>query len=352
MSPLLNSNSAPDIASGRLSLEQTDFDLDQLIDRVTETFAARAHAKGLELISRRAPATPISLIGDSLRLRQVLVNLLGNAIKFTEHGSITLLVEPESEGREGTLHFTVTDTGIGLAADRLEELFSPFTQADYSMARRYGGSGLGLAIVKRLVELMDGRVWVESAEGVGSAFHFTARFLAQTRPEAPGELEPAFASMPVLVVDDNDDGRAAESGATEPKMRLLLVEDSPDNRLLVRAFLKKRPYLIDEAENGEIGVLKFSHEAYDVILMDLQMPVIDGLDATRLIREIEQTRAMPRTPIIALTASALDDACRCLEAGADAHVGKPVKKAALIDALRAVTRRSAQSGADAVAAIG
>jgi PAS domain S-box-containing protein len=323
------------VESGRLSLENAEFDLDCILDRTLETFGMRARAKGLELTARIAPGTPTNLVGDPMRLRQILLNLVGNAIKFTDYGKVELTAE-SLDGDPAGLHFAVADTGIGIAPDKLDLVFSAFTQADSTMTRRYGGSGLGLAIVKRLVELMNGRVWVESEPGKGSTFHFTAHFGLRQTPEPPSP-----------VAHGARNGVAATSSMNKLRRRLspriLLAEDSSDNRLLIRAFLKHMPCELDEAENGEVAIRKFQTRRYDLVLMDLQMPVVDGLQAIRAIRGWERGQDLKPTPVIALTASALDeDVRRSLEAGASAHVSKPIRKAVLLDVIRKMTVGAAE----------
>jgi two-component system, sensor histidine kinase and response regulator len=465
------------VEAGGLTLERVDFELEALTDKVVQTLGVHAHAKGLELAVHLMPDVPRQLAGDPLRLRQILINLLGNAIKFTQTGQVLLSIERDPvPGGPGALLFTVADTGIGIAADKLDAVFANFTQADSSTTRRYGGSGLGLAIAKRLVGLMDGRIWVESELGAGSAFRFTARFGIS---DAPRAVESATVALMLrgtraLVVDDNatnrlilcemltsrgaevseaEDGpqglalleRARQSGrpfklllldcrmpgmdgfqvaerikaagyeglpllmltsddlkielarlgqlgldaylvkpvhrvelfeaiaaaivryngaspaAGEPPaaarstvtaaaplerpLRILLAEDARDNRVLVRAYLKKSGTQVDEAENGMIAVGKAQAEKYDLILMDIQMPVMDGLEAIRLIRERERADGgTHRVPIVALTASALEsDVRRSLDAGADLHVSKPVRKATLLAAIESLTLASCGS---------
>jgi len=344
------------IESGRLSLEQPEFNLEQLIDKTIETFAFRAQAKGLDLKVRISSGVPRNLIGDPLRLRQVLVNLIGNSIKFTETGSITVTVDrADATGSEDELHFTVADTGIGIPADVLPLLFANFTQADSSTARRYGGSGLGLAIVRRLTEMMGGRAWAETEPGRGSAFHFTARLAIDKAASEPSNMPATGVTVLNGIAkgkEANDrHGRskapapavvstpaASDAPNTDTALRILLVDDAPDNRLLIKAFLKKNPYSIEEAENGAVAVTKFAASDYDVVLMDLQMPIVDGFEATRQIRELEAEPGATPKPIIALTASALDtDVRRCLASGFTAHVAKLVKKAILLDAIHSST---------------
>ena len=463
-------NSILDLAkveSGRLSLELTDFDLREIVEKSVETLATRAHSKGLELIIDIAPDVPISLVGDPLRLRQVLINLVGNAIKFTEKGEVLVKVTRDSAAEAPLrLKFSVCDTGIGIPAAQIPRLFSPFTQADSSTARKFGGSGLGLAIVKRLVGLMEGEVGVESEPGKGSVFSFTARFearpqaqtlaslprlegvsavVADANPttrsvlreifeargaivkeasscagavdeirECASSLAGAFAivddhlpeadhcgiaqviaaanetSRTVIVMirsdnlaadtarlrslglanyltkpvkladlsgcitsalDNSSNGKsnpdpapqASKAAASLPivnrALRILFADDSADNRALVRAYLKRTPYHLDEVENGARAIDAFVAGNYDVILMDIQMPEVDGYEATRAIREWEQCHQRPRTPVIALTASAFPETVRLVRAaGCDMHVAKPVKKAVLLQAIHDAVR--------------
>ncbi|MGH7781332.1 MAG: PAS domain S-box protein [Candidatus Binataceae bacterium] len=311
------------VESGQMYLERAKFDLGDLIERVREMFALRAGEKHLALATRLAPGVPAIVEGDALRLRQILINLVGNAIKFTERGEITISVAPAacpSPGGSAMLHFTVADTGIGLSADQVETVFSAFTQADSSTTRKYGGSGLGLAIVDRLATLMGGRVWVESTPSAGSKFHFTACL----EPAPMDGYEPiAIVAPPTLRVLDRP-------------LKILLADDSADNRMLVEAYLKRTPYRLEMAENGQVAYDKFVGGNIDVILMDIQMPVLDGYGAVRMIRRFEAENNLARTPIIALSASALDESVRhSIDAGCDLHVSKPVKRATLLDAIAA-----------------
>jgi PAS domain S-box-containing protein len=451
------------IESGRLEIERTEFDLTDLIDETIATFGTRAHSKGLELVARIAPGVPEHLVGDPLRLRQILVNLIGNALKFTELGEVVLMVENNPEATEaGNLRFTVADTGIGIPTDKIDSIFSSFTQVDSSTTRKYGGTGLGLTIVKRLAGLMGGRIWVESEQRTGSRFIFTADFgLASKTIRAAHQRLPDLAGLSVLIVDDNATNREivremvvsvgaevieAESGvealaavqqareegrmfkmilldmrmpgmdglevatrirqetshdaplilmlssddltpqlsrlreaklnaylvkpitrrelfeaisrvlgeaktptifkpAEAPKLdeaalerpaaRILVAEDSPDNRLLISAFLKSTPCQIDFAGDGQSAVEKFIQNHYDLVLMDIQMPVMDGYAATCAIRAWEHQHGVAHTNIIALTASVLDEEIgKTHAAGCDAYVAKPVKKATLLAVVR------------------
>lgn len=509
------------VESGRLSLERADFDLVELSEGVMETLGVRAHEKRLELALRIRPEVSTALIGDPLRLRQILINLLGNAIKFTEHGEVTLTVEaaapaqsnelpvtpvkaqaagagesPEAGIRQTRqlLRFVVRDTGVGIAANKLETIFSNFIQADSTISRRYGGSGLGLAIVKRLVELMNGQIGIDSRLGEGTTLSFVIPLEVQPEAAAPGSPAGTFAAhlngKRVLVADDSPasrdilaellglvgaevvaaaDGSAAlreveraraanrpydviladcrmpppdggalarhvlgtagqarealvlmltaddlnfqlgrlhaggleesqrcryllkplrradlwatiaaacsgtaeghgyrngasvaapdaalvPAGTVRPRtalvkrpLKILLAEDSPDNRLLIEAYLKSTPYQLDYAEDGEAAVRKFMTAQYDAILMDIQMPVMDGYEAIAEIRRLEQSGDRPRTPILVLTASAHDEAARrSFQMGGDAHVTKPVKRSTLLEAIRDAVKPTPQTEA-------
>ncbi len=476
------------VESGRLSLEETAFDLESIADEIGATLGVGAHAKGLELVVQIAPEVPRKLIGDPLRLKQILVNLVANAIKFTAHGEVVVHIDRDPGNADpGRLRVTVADTGIGIPADKIESLFSSFTQVDSSIARRFGGSGLGLSIVRRLVELMGGRTWVESRLGLGSTFYFTANFAVDAKPSPAPEIHdppgpsapPQLAGLRALVVDDNRVNRMvvreiiaargvavaeAASGAqalgdlesarhaglpfdlvildcrmpvmdgfelvqhlrrgvehddtmvlmltsddlsiqlprvrdlgldayivkpvrraeliaaissalagrgrtgsvnasavasfdplVPPRLvnsppappirsdnasacrstRVLLVDDSADNRLLINIYLNREPHRIDEAADGEEAFAKAIAADYDLILMDVHMPLVDGLEATRMIRAWESAHGSRRTPIIILTASALEEDVRlALAAGADAHVSKPITRATLLEAMR------------------
>ena len=476
-------NSVLDLArmeSGRMSLEATSFDLVEVVEKTIETLAIRADEKQIELAVRFASEVPTRLVGDPLRLRQVITNLIGNAIKFTDQGEVSILVEQDpTTNRPGHLRFAVADTGIGIGADKLANIFSPFTQADSSTTRKYGGSGLGLAIVERLVRLMDGQVWAESTPDRGSTFFFTAHFEIDTAHIEASAMLPNLAGLRILVTDDNQTSRtilsdlltqhgayvAQSASATDslslirnardegqsfnlmfvdqrmpemdgiemlrtlqqhtarpptavlmvtstglsadrarmqelnlrhylfkpirrhdlwamiseirgvgkapaangksivtlgkhPKeqaraLRILLADDSPDNRLIVKAFLQKSPIEIDEAENGERVIEKVKSSRYDLILMDIQMPVLDGFAATRAIREWERANNARAVPIVALTASALDeDVQRAREAGCNLHVSKPIKKKTLIAAIDALTGNTEVNASVSMIALG
>jgi PAS domain S-box-containing protein len=455
------------IEASRLELEQLPFRLREVLGAALDTLALPAHRKGLELLGRVAPDVPEELIGDAGRLRQVLVNLIGNAIKFTEKGEVVVEVKrgsaevrvpheaPAPLVASCVLHFSVRDTGIGIPADKREMIFRPFAQADGSLARKYGGTGLGLAITTRLVEMMQGRVWLESEPGQGSTFHFTARFALPAHPEpaAAPALPAEVHGLPVLVVDDNassrwvleellrgwqlrptvvDGGvaalealqRAAAAGepfplvvldvqmpemdgnalaqrieqqaelagpslvmlttsieksraavdresstivrlskpvkpadllkairmalgwappeeagggpAVRPRsrpLRILLAEDNFFNQKLATSLLEKQGHTVVVAGNGREALAALERGAFDLVLMDVQMPEMDGLEAAATWRRREQ-QAGGRLPIIAMTAYAMKgDRERCLQAGMDDYVSKPVRAHELFDAI-------------------
>lgn len=307
------------VEASQLELEQTGFWLGDQLEIVTEMVAARALEKGLKLSCEVAADVPNSLIGDPTRLRQVLMNLLGNAIKFTESGEVSLRVTWEGNVEAHTaLRFAVIDTGIGIPEEKQARIFERFTQADSSTTRRFGGSGLGLTISKRLVELMGGNVWVNSKVGTGSTFAFILPLQVQTIENRPAAV-----------------AEGADSGLPLAPLRILLTEDSHDNCTITLAYLADAPYTVNIAENGAIACEMFKAGRYDLVLMDRQMPVMDGLTATRAIRAWEQENRRAPTPIIALTASALkSDREMCLAAGCTAFLTKPIRQAVLLQAIR------------------
>ena len=306
------------IEAGKLELDCAPLDLDEVLNDSIKVLYWQAHEKGIELYCRRETDAPTQLIGDAGRLRQILFNLIGNALKFTAKGEVRVRVarRPASDCPPATveLEFTVSDTGIGIAPEQQQRIFNAFEQADSSTARRYGGTGLGLAITQRLVNLMGGRLWVESSAGGGSHFHFTARFDIQ-QPEPATPLPPEPAGAPV-----------ADS---ERHLRVLLVEDNPVNQLLARRLLEKRGHEVVPAGNGREALDTLAEHTFDLVLMDVQMPEMSGLEATALIRAGEHGTGR-HLPIIALTAHALPgDAERCHEAGVDAYLAKPIQAADL-----------------------
>jgi len=452
------------VESGHLVIESIDFDLGEVLDKTLEMMAIRAHEKGLELALRIAPEIPTALIGDPARLRQVLINLIGNAIKFTEQGEVIVRVERDPEdATAGALRFAVCDTGIGIPEETRELIFAPYSQVDTSTTRKFGGSGLGLAISREVVELMQGRIWAESSIGAGSTFYFTARFAVGGKSPlrvASGPMD--LKDVKTLVIDDNTTNRlilremlahwgavvteaeGGEQGLAEllraqqaavpyalvlldhrmpgvdglqvaeqihqhpamagttilmlssdnraedvargralgvaaylvkpvkraelleaiqeaharktplverpaapsggmlegaPGLRILLAEDSPDNVLLIQSYLKASGCSVDLAGNGEVALQMFISGMYDVVLMDVQMPVMDGYSATRRIRQWEAENRSRPVPILALTAHALPEEVRkSLDAGCTAHLTKPIRKATLLHAIEEHTR--------------
>jgi CheY-like chemotaxis protein len=450
------------VESGHLTLESLDFDLGEVLDKTLEMMAIRAHEKGLELALRIAPETPNMLVGDPARLRQVLINLIGNAIKFTEHGEVIVRVERDPENHDaGALRFSVVDTGIGIPAETRELIFAPYSQVDTSTTRKFGGTGLGLAISRRVVELMEGRIWVESQIGAGSTFSFTARFAVGTKPPLRVAAGPTdLTDVKTLIIDDNATNRlilreilarwgavAAEVDSGEPglaellrakragspyslvlldrrmpgidgfevaqrvaqdpdlagtiilmltsdnragdvargrelgvaaylvkpvkraelleaiqearagtaplveqpaaqpsfvlegahALRILLAEDSQDNVLLIQSYLKASGCRADVAGNGEEALQKVIAGTYDVVLMDVQMPLMDGCMATQAIRRFEAEHGQGRTPILALTANVMPHQVQSyIEIGMDAVVPKPISADVLMVALAEV----------------
>ena len=299
------------IEAGKLTLEPAPFDLRTLTSRVIKELACRARETRLGLVCEVAPDVPEVVIGDATRIRQVLLNLLVNAMKFTTQGNVALSVATDPSVESG-LRFSVRDTGIGIPPDRLDAIFEEFAQADTSITRRFGGTGLGLTICRRLVEAMGGRIWVESQPGAGSTFSFTV-------PLAPGA---ALAHV---------DGEAGTRSGLERPLRILVAEDNTFNQLLTTKILEKRRHVVRIAADGEQALAMFDREPFDLILMDVQMPRLDGLEATRAIRARERGS---RTPIVAMTASAMaGDRAKCLAAGMDGYVTKPVDTVLLFEAI-------------------
>ncbi|MDM8521791.1 response regulator [Desulfococcaceae bacterium HSG8] len=289
------------LESGRLELENTPFDLIRTTEDALRVFRIKAREKGLNLSLEIPPDLPRYYMGDPSRLRQIIVNLVGNALKFTEKGEISVAVS--ATGRENMLHFSVSDTGIGIPSERVDKIFDPFTQADGSTARRFGGTGLGTTISRQLAELMRGEIWAESEEGKGSSFHFTIR-------TKPTDVIPE--SEPECVFSGS--GRC---------FRILVAEDIEENIMLAKIRLGECGHTVIEARNGREAVEAFQKESPDIILMDVHMPETDGLEAARIIREAETDS--DHIPIVALTASVMkEEQKKCLEAGMDAVAGKPV----------------------------
>src|ERR1700722_3453206 len=313
------------IEAGKLRLERTEFSLQSTIAETTSLFALQARAKGLEFVSALAPGLPENALGDAGRLRQVLTNLLGNAIKFTERGQVGLKAEIAGQTREEIqLKFTVHDSGIGIPSDEQGRLFDAFTQVDESNTRKYGGTGLGLAISKQLVELLGGEIGLESAPGKGSRFWFTASFGKSTRPTA----------TPRVMAAKSQTGTAQRAAASpiDASMRILLAEDNEINQRITLRLLQKLGLSADAVVNGREAVKALEKRKYDLVLMDCQMPDMDGFEATAVIRRREAGSG--HQTICALTANAMDgDRERCLAAGMDDYISKPVGLEKLREAL-------------------
>ncbi len=298
------------IEAGKLSLSREAFSLRPMLEETLRGMEIRAREKDLTLTLEMADGLPTHIAADPGRVRQVLVNLLGNAVKFTDAGDIGLSVDRVGCEQPDCLHLCVADKGIGIAQEKLGTIFDAFTQADGSITRKYGGTGLGLTISSKLVGLMGGRIWVESEEGQGSRFHF---LLPYTR------LDP---------MKDDAEAVAGEEGLAITGLNILLAEDNPVNRKLATTLLEKLGHRVRIAEDGEQAVAAFSPGRFDLILMDMMMPGIDGMSAIARIHELEALHGQggPRTPIIAVTAHAMrGDMERFLEGGADGYVAKPIR---------------------------
>jgi signal transduction histidine kinase/ActR/RegA family two-component response regulator len=318
------------LEAGKLVLESEPFDLGECVRSAVATVLVRARRKGLELEVELEAGLPQWVLGDSGRVRQVLLNLLSNAVKFTHRGGVK--VQASRDG--GAVRLLVADTGIGVDAESLGRLFEPFTQADSSTTRRYGGTGLGLAICRRLASAMGGEIGAESVPGHGSTF-----WLRVPLPEAPA---PPPTAEPLAAL--------AQAVAAAPHAgiaRVLVAEDNPVNRRVVEHLVRKLGHEVDCAENGESALEALESRAYALVLMDCQMPVLDGYEATRRIRARESMRGLPRTPIVALTAHAMkSDRDRCLATGMDDYLTKPVQARVLEAAIRRWISPSPPPGAD------
>jgi signal transduction histidine kinase/CheY-like chemotaxis protein len=307
--------------SGKLELHRAEFGLRELVGNATRTLATRAHEKGLEMTCDIDPRLPERVIGDSMRLRQILLNLVGNAIKFTEQGAIAVKVNCDGQnGSDIDVHFLVSDTGIGIPRDKHQVIFEAFVQADGSMTRQYGGTGLGLAISLQLTEMMKGRIWVESEVGRGSTFHSVI------------PLELAKEQGHVSAADDHQKDLSmlpSTFGSNNRKLHILVVEDNLINQKAVIGMLGKLGHSAVIASNGAEALHTIDIQEFDLALMDVQMPVMDGLTATRTIRGNEM-KSGGHLPIVAMTAHATEhDQRRCFEAGMDAYISKPLNTARL-----------------------
>lgn len=303
------------IEAGKITLEAIAFAPGKLAQDVIGLLAPQAQAKNLQLNCRLADDLPATLSADAGRLRQILLNLTGNAIKFTAAGSVSLSLSMDTANTpKQRLLFTISDTGIGMSPATVDALFAPFFQADSTITRRFGGTGLGLTISQRLVELMGGTLSVESNEGRGSTFQFSIPVRLAKTP-----LATAAASAPAVQLQ----GR-----------RILLVEDNQTNQKVAGLMLRKLGCTVEVAEDGQTALDLLASNTFDLVLMDCQMPVMDGFEATRHIRQSSHERFNPQIPVIAMTANAMHgDRDRCLQAGMDDYLSKPIVHATLIDML-------------------
>jgi two-component system, sensor histidine kinase and response regulator len=310
------------IEAGKMTTEQVAFSMDEIIYQVADMFEDRVLDRNLYFI-RKQEDIPNFLIGDPTRLRQILVNLLGNAIKFTEEGGITLEIKTSARYKDKTfLAFSVTDTGIGIPKDMIGSLFSSFTQADSTTTRRFGGTGLGLALCQNLVDLMGGNIWVESEEGKGSTFNFALPFQEQTEQQRKIYQEREICEANRL---------SAAPGEPLRGYQILLVDDNEINCEVFSEILVQKGAMVTMAVNGEEAVSHVRNNSFDIVLMDMQMPVMNGLEATRIIRNDLNLSALP---IIALTANATEEDRRsCMKAGMDGHLTKPVNPLDLVETI-------------------
>ncbi|MFW5883694.1 MAG: ATP-binding protein, partial [Verrucomicrobiota bacterium] len=368
------------IESGRLELDQEPFDVEATAIEALESVRLRAEDDPVKIsFHNDSPSAPTRMEGDHDRLRQILLNLLSNAIKFTSEGSVTLrmsIEEPDSDALH-TIHFQVTDTGIGISPDRVKQLFQPFTQADRSISKRFGGTGLGLAISQRLCRLMGGEICVESVEGKGSTFSFHIRLpeadslssLSNIEPPEeytrdPYEESPKLEPLPEPeveaeleaksdLIDDTEEIDEKASGdsaqqldlSTNGSLKILLAEDNSANQLVIKKMLARLDLVPEIATNGSQAIDLWRARKHDLIFMDLQMPVLDGIEATRRIRSLERSshssldarlrgESRRKTVIIAITANALrGDRERCLEAGMNDYLSKPIKISNFVEAV-------------------
>jgi len=318
------------IEAGKLNIESVDFSLRNTLGEVTSALRVRAQQKGLKFACHIPLDLPDALIGDPSRLRQIVINLVGNALKFTGKGEVSVQAEIESRtADQAVFHFSVADTGIGIPLDKQKLIFEAFTQSDSSTTRKYGGTGLGLSISSKLVGLMGGNIWVESQPGQGSTFHFTLRFGLQK--------QPVFADALVIAVD--------VPVVDHRHFKVLLAEDNLVNQKVAVRFLEKRGHTVVLAESGNKALDAWRKQTFDIILMDIQMPEMDGFEATSRIREHEKSTGQ-HIPIIALTAHAMvGDRERCLAAGMDDYVSKPINATDLFAAIDRLLPAAAQAHA-------
>lgn len=312
------------VEAGELELKMLPFELRKLLDELVAVLGFRAKEKGLQLNIVIDKNVDTFFVGDGDRLRQVLMNLLNNAIKFTHKGKITVHVNKNETSHPGNVLFRITDTGIGIAKKKFEDIFQPFTQADSATNRRYGGTGLGLSITKNIVNLMKGDIWLESELNQGTTFFFTVSMAVTTEKN--------------VLMHNPLQGRYQLSDIKHDiitnRLRILVVDDVDDNRNLYGIYLQKTIHHITYAESGVEALALIKNEQFDIIFMDVQMPEMDGYEATRRVRRLEQQQGRPRSRIFACTANAFkEDVEKSLSAGCDVHLSKPIRKDTLISAI-------------------
>jgi signal transduction histidine kinase/ActR/RegA family two-component response regulator len=325
------------VEAGKLEIESIEFNLRDTLGECSKSFVRKALERGVNLECNIQPDVPELVLGDPTRLRQVIVNLLGNALKFTEKGRIVLHVERQkSPSPQLVLHFSVCDSGVGIPREKQQIIFAPFAQADGSTSRKFGGTGLGLSISARLVQLLGGTLWVESEIGKGSTFHFTARFGAvwKTCPPLAAETSPSIPAEPA-----GSSTRNSLPGKCRG-LRVLLAEDNLVNQRLALRLLEKHGHCVALVTNGRQALAALMWDHFDVVLMDVQMPEMDGMEATAAIRE-EEKQTGEHLPIIAMTAHSMKgDREACLAAGMDGYVSKPIRPEELFAVIEEVTGRS------------
>lgn len=312
------------VEAGDIELRKSPFSLDNLLKELYEILNFRAKEKGLSLKIQLDANAPKHIMGDGDRLRQVLMNLVNNSIKFTDQGEVLIRVNANMTGRPGNIIFSVEDTGIGVPRSKFRDIFKPFSQADSTMTRRFGGTGLGLSIARTLVESMGGTIWLDSELGVGSAFHFTADLPAVAEESLPTKKE-----HPSVKTD--------KPPHLPDRLRILIVDDVEDNRNLLGIYLQNTGHEILYADSGIEAVSLAAQIPFDIIFMDVQMPFMDGYEATQKIREFEKNKNRSRSKIFACTANAfIEDQQKSIDAGCDLHLSKPVRKDTLLKSINFV----------------
>lgn len=315
------------VEAGEIELKILPFELKKLLNDLAAVLGFKAKEKGLNFRITVDTDVEEFFMGDQERLRQILMNLLNNAIKFTHDGEVHLAVSKNTTGRSGTLLFKISDTGIGIKKAKFKDIFQPFTQADSTTTRKYGGTGLGLTITKNLVTMMKGHIWVESEENVGSTFYFTANLITTTERKTLMHNPPQGQNkLGDLLL-----------GSNQQSLNILVVDDVDDNRHLFGIYLKNSIHKVTFAQSGKEAVDLLKDQPFDVIFMDVQMPGMDGHEATRQIRELERHTSRSPSRIFACTANAFsDDVKKSLQAGCDKHLSKPIRKDTLLQALNSI----------------